>query len=462
MQRVAILGGGISGLSAAFELERARRAGAEISYQLFVESDQLGGVLHTERLDDFVIELGAEAWLSEKTAARELCRELGIEDQLIGSNDAQRKTYILANQRLVALPEGIFFVVPASKAAAEWELFSEVTRKKIAEERNFKPHHEEKDESVAGFLDRHFGAEAVRWLADPMLAGIYGGAAERLSARAVIPRMVEIERTQGSLIRAFGEPASGSRSTQPLFTTLRGGMQLLVEKLTASLDRQRVLLNQPVQAITLSGGSWKLKTAAATSDFDSIVCALPAHGAAELLHSAAPELARELAGIEYSSSAIVALAYRDRQPLAPGFGFLVPRNQERRLMACTFVHQKFAGRAPAGGMLLRVFFGGVRDPKVLELNDDGLASLAQQELQSILGLTAEPAFTRVQRWPRSMPQYNVGHLERVARSEKLAAALPGLKLIGSAYHGVGIPDCIQGAREAARGLLAAHARSTLA
>ena len=459
MRRIAILGGGIAGLSAAFELERARRHGAEISYQLFEAGEQLGGVLCTERHDDFVIELGAEAWLSEKPAARQLCSDLGIEDQLIGSNDAQRKTYIVASERLVALPEGIVFVVPASKAAAEWELFSPATRKKIAEERDFNPlPHHDKDESVAGFVDRHSGAEAVEWLADPMLAGIYGGAAERLSARAVLPRMIEIERTHGSLIRALGE--SNSRSSQPLFTTLRDGMQLLVEKLAASLDHGSVLTNQRVKEISLSEGIWKMKTPVGASDFDSIICALPAHAAADVLRNAAPELARELGGIEYSSSAAVALAYSDEQPIPSGFGFLVPRNQKRRLMACTFVHQKFAGRAPKNAMLLRAFFGGVRDPEVLKLTDDELSVLAQQELQSILGLNAKPAFTRVQRWPRSMPQYNVGHLERVARIEKLAVALPGLKLVGSAYHGIGIPDCIRGGREAARSLLAAHARHT--
>ena len=460
MQRVAILGGGISGLSAAFELERARRAGVEISYQLFEASDRLGGVLRTERRDDFIVELGAEAWLSEKSAARELCRDLGIEDQLIGSDDAQRRTYILADKRLVALPEGMFFVVPVSKAAAEWELFSEATRKRIAEERNFKAHHEEKDESVASFIERHFGGEAVDWLADPMLAGIYGGAAEHLSARAVLPRMVEIERTKGSLIRAL-EKGGGSRTpAQPLFTTLRGGMQVLVRKLVANLDRRNISVNQDVEGLTLNAGSWELKTAGGTSTFDSIVCALSAFGAAALLRSAGPELARELAGIEYSSSAAVALAYRNQQPLPSGFGFLVPHTQKRRLTACTFAHQKFAGRSPESGMLLRAFFGGVRDPEVLHLSDDELASLAQQELQSILGFTAKPAFTHVQRWPRSMPQYNVGHVERVARIEKLAAALLGLKLVGSAYHGVGIPDCIHGAREAARNVRSAHARST--
>ena len=458
MQRVAIFGGGISGLSAAFELERARRGGAEISYQFFESSDRLGGVLRTERQDDFVVELGAEAWLSEKPAARELCRELGIEDQLIGSNDAQRKTYIVANQRLVALPHGIFFVVPASKAAAEWELFSADTRQKIAAERDFKARSNDTDESVASFVERHFGAEAVEWLADPMLAGIYGGAAERLSARAVLARMIEIEQTQGSLIRAL--EGTKPRSSQPLFTTLRDGMQHLVEKLAASLDQSRVVLNQTVLGISFHGGIWRVKTSTGTSDFDSIVCAMPAHAVAELLRNAAPELAGELAGIEYSSSAAVALAYRNQKPLPSGFGFLVPRNQKRRLMACTFVDQKFTARAPKDATLLRAFFGGVRDPKVLELSDAELATLAQNELRSILGLTAKPAFMRVQRWPRSMPQYNVGHLDRLARIEKFAAALPGLKLVGSAYHGVGIPDCIHGGREAARRLLIAQARST--
>lgn len=461
MQRVAIVGGGIAGLSAAYELERSRRNGAKISYELFEATERLGGVLRTERHDDFIIELGAEAWLSEKPAARELCRDLGIEDQLIGSNDAQRKTYILANNRMVALPEGIFFVVPASKAAAEWELFSAASRKKIAEERDFKSQHKDTDDSVASFVERHFGAEAVERLADPMLAGIYGGAAERLSARAVLPRMVEIEQTQGSLVRAFEGKVEGSgASAQPLFTTLTDGMKALVEKLAATLERKNIFLNQPAQTIRLSSETWEVKTTKGASGFDSVVCALPAYAAAQLLQSATPELASELAGIEYSSSVAVALAYRRPQQVPAGFGFLVPRNQKRRLMACTFVHQKFSGRAPNDGVLLRAFFGGVRDPEVLELSNAELTELAQKEVRSILRVTAKPSFTRVQRWPRSMPQYNVGHLDRVARIERLAGAFPGLKLIGSAYHGVGVPDCIAGARQAARTLVSAYARST--
>jgi oxygen-dependent protoporphyrinogen oxidase len=287
-----------------------------------------------------------------------------------------------------------------------------------------------------------------------MLAGIYGGDAERLSARAVMPRLVELENEQGSLLRAF--EAARSATSSPIFTSLKDGMGQMAAAIVARLGAGRLVKDCLVKEIE-SHGHWHIVIDNRRRQFDSVIVALPAHAAAKLLQQAAPELSRELAQIEYSSSAVVSLAYEKAHDLKipSGFGFLVPRNQSCRLMACTFAHQKFSGRAPQGAALLRAFFGGVHDPQVIDLEDRELIAVARADLRRILGIAAEPLFMRVQRWPHAMPQYNVGHLERVARIESLLTNFSGLKLAGSAYRGIGIPDCIASARAAARELLTA-------
>ncbi len=457
--KVAIIGGGISGLSAAFQLERVRRGGADLRYALFESSERLGGVMRTERVEGCLIEAGPDSFLSEKQSAAELCRELGIEDQLVGSNDAHRRTYILVKGRLVEMPDGLQFMVPTKLLPTiTTPLFSWGTKLRMAREFFAKPHTLNGDESAAAFVERHFGSEVVDRLADPLLAGVYGGSAQRLSVRAVLPRFLDMEAKYGSLSRAMlaAMKKRPSNAARPIFTSMKEGMQQLVDAIVAQLDPAAIQTGTQVKAIGRESGRWIILRQDSTAErFDRVILATPAYIAGGLLRSVEPRLASLLGEIAYSSSVTVALGYAapgfDGRGAKPedGFGFLVPRSEGKRLLACTFVHNKFPHRAPEDRVLLRVFLGGSTDPNVLQLGDEEILRTVRDELRQILGLTAEPLFSRIYRWERSMAQYEVGHLERVAEIERLRAGLPGLALAGNAYRGIGVPDCIRSGMDAA-------------
>jgi len=450
LKRIAIIGGGIAGLSAAFYLEKARQRGAAITYDLFEQSARLGGTLHTERIGDFVVEAGADSFLTEKPWAHELCYDLGLEGELIGSNDKQRKTCILVKGKLEPLPQGLQFIVPVTEDAMRSRLFSDGTREQFRREQELPPRTSDTDESVAAFVERHFGAELLERVADPMLAGIYGGEAERLSAHAVLPRFAEMERTTGSLVRAL-RSAETKHNDKPIFTSLKGGMGQMTEALRNRIDPSRIHLNsKQVEALGRKRNKWSLSG----SEFDAIVLALPAWAASKLIASSSRALAQCLGRIRYTSSLIVALGFKARVrgesvKLPEGFGFLVPRSEKRRLLACTLVHNKFPHRVPEGAGLTRLFFGGARDEAVLTLSDREAVVLARKELGDVTGFEAEPDLWRVRRWPKAMPQYDVGHLGLVEEIENLAQEVAGFALAGNAYRGVGIPDCIRAGREAA-------------
>lgn len=463
MKRIAIIGGGIAGLSAAYYLEKARRAGAPINYSLFEASPRLGGIICSERCGDFLIEGGADSFLSEKPWARHLCCELNLEDQLIGSNDVQRKTYILANGRLQPLPAGLQFIVPASIDDVNASpIFSDGAKAQIAKEVEMQPRcvNQEKDESVASFVQRHFGQEFVEKLAEPMLAGVFGGECSRLSAPAVLPRFVEMERTHGSLLRCLQilKVPPQIEARWPIFTTLKNGMQQLPEAITARLNANWVCTGCTVESARFNLDHWQLMCNGRLHDFDAVILAVPAQAAANIL-SNSREISECLGKIPYTSSVAVALAFsgealaKQHFELPPGFGFLVPRAEGRRILACTFVQQKFAHRASAGGILLRVFLGGARDEAVLALDDKQIIVLVREELRSVLGLQSVPEYSRIFRWPKSMPQYDVGHLELIAKIEQIEKQMPELAFIGSAYRGIGVPDCVREGREAALKLL---------
>ncbi len=454
MKRIAIVGGGIAGLSAAFELEQQRRQGAPVDYILYEGSPRLGGVILTERVEGCLIEAGPDAFLTEKHWAAELCRELGLGDQLLGSNDAERRTCIVVRNRLVPIPDGLQFMVPTRVAPVlASPLFSLGTKFRMAREWFMRPRRSEGDESAAAFVARHFGEEMVERLADPLLAGVYGGSAERLSARAVLPRFVEMEAKHGSLARAMiaaRNKVSAANPPRPLFTTLRDGMQQMTEAITARLDRSAVRLGVSVRGAAYHGGKWTVAADNGGEEFDAVILAVPAYAAAALLRAAHTKLAEALEQIPYSSSVTVALGYDTAIPLPAGFGFLVPRSEGRRMLACTFVHNKFPHRAPAGWRLVRVFLGGQSDERALDLNHAEIIAMVRNELRQLLHLETEPRFVRIYRWPRAMAQYEVGHLERVAEITRLRRELPGLFLAGNAYGGIGVPDCVREGCEAAR------------
>ena len=457
MTRIAIIGGGISGLSAAFELEQ-RRSDAEIEYVLYEASPVLGGVLCTEHIDGCVVEAGPDSFITEKPWAADLCRELGLGDQLIGSNDADRKTYILVGGRLVVMPDGLMFMVPTKIVpTALSPLFSWKTKLRMAQELLHPPRSVGHDESVADFVARHYGPEMVDRLADPLLSGVYGGEAASLSVRAVLPRFADMERTHGSLGRAMlaarrRMSAGPQRIPPPLFTSLKNGMQHLAETIVSRLTSSSLLTDAPVQAIQPEGRGWVVSAGSQSDHFHGVIVALPAPAAAHVLRMASPELAGELAAIEYSSSITVGLGYDRgvRQSLPPGFGFLVPRSESKQLLAATFVHNKFPHRAPDDRALLRCFFAGANAENVWGLSDDAVVEIVRNELEQIVGLRAEPLFARVYKWKSAMAQYGVGHLERLERIEALRQRLPGLALAGNAFRGIGVPDCVRSGREASR------------
>ncbi len=460
MIRIAIIGGGISGLSAAFALEEHRRTGAA-EYTLYESSPYLGGVLRTEHIQGCIVEAGPDSFITEKPWAADLCRTLGIGDQLIGSNDADRKTYILVSGRLIPMPDGLMFMVPTKILPTGLSpVFSWTTKLRMALELFHLPRAAQGDESVASLVERHYGAEMVDRLADPLLSGVYGGEAANLSVRAVLPRFAEMERTHGSLGRAMlaarnKMPRPVNRPSPPLFTSLKNGMQQLVETLIPRLNPPSLVPNAPVHSIQPEAGGWTASAGLKSDHFDAVILAVPAHAAAKILSLCSPEVSAELAAIDYSSSITVGLAYdrEVRQSLPPGFGFLVPRSEGKRLLAATFVHNKFPHRAPEDRALLRCFFAGSNAENVWQQSDDAIIAVVRNELQQILGLRAEPLFARVYKWKSAMAQYGVGHLERLARIERLRQQLPKLALAGNGYRGIGVPDCIRSGQEAAKQIL---------
>ena len=459
MKRIAIVGGGISGLAAAFALEERRRAGEALEFVVYESSPRFGGVLFTEQVEGCLIEAGPDSFLTEKPWAADLCRRLGIEDQLIGSNDADRKTYILVKGKLVPMPDGLMFMVPTQLSPAILSsLFSPATKLRVAREWWYPARVSNGDESVAALVERHYGAEMVDRLADPLLAGVYGGEAAQLSVRAVLPRFVEMESKYGSLGRGMLAARKNVQRSLPapsIFSSLKGGMQQLGEALVARLPAEVLRANSPVQAVQRQDRGWVVSAGYASDQFDAVIVATPATAAAPLLEIASAELASELRAISYSSSVTVALGFDQnvRVALPPGFGFLVPRREGKRLLAATFVHNKFPHRAPKDIAVVRCFLGGSRDEQVLQLTDENILNIVRDELRQILGVKADPLFTRLYRWKGAMAQYTVGHLERLQRIEGLVKPLPGLALAGNAYRGIGVPDCIRSGEAAVQQVL---------
>jgi protoporphyrinogen/coproporphyrinogen III oxidase len=456
--RIAIVGGGIAGLATAWQLTQQR-----IAWTLFEASDRLGGIVETVHRDGFVIECGPDSWVTEKPWARELAVELGLEEQIIPSNDQGRRTYVQQgterHTQLVPIPDGMRMMIPSKWGPLlESPLFSWQARlaylrepKRAAELKESAP---AKDESVSDFVRRHFGDEVVRTIAGPLLAAVFGGDITQLSARAVMPAFVRMEAEEGSLIHAIQRRAA--QPSQAIFTSLKSGLGTLVDRMVAMLPASSIHLRRPLQSLEREQGRWRLTTTAGTDSFDVVVLATPAHLTRALL----PDRLSCLLPQEASSAIVVALAFETAQAarlrIPRGFGFVVPPLDENKsthpLLACTFVDQKFPGRAPAGAVLLRAFFGGASGDALLGEPEDALIERARQQLSRVLGPLPPAMETVVRRWAKSLPQYAVGHLDRIAELESLLKETPGLHLIGSAYHGVGLPDLIRDGRALARSL----------
>jgi oxygen-dependent protoporphyrinogen oxidase len=462
MKRIAIIGGGVSGLTAAYTIEQKRQSGTPVQYVLFESRVRLGGVLVTDRVDGCLVEGGPDSFLTEKTWAAELCTKIGLGDQLIGSNDSLRKTYIVNKGKLVELPDGLMFMVPTKiMPTVRSPLFSLGTKIRMAAEWFRPPHKALEDETVAQMIERHYGSEMVELLADPLLSGIYGGDASQLSVRAVLPRFADMESKHGSLGRGMLKARKNiataeNEPARPVFTSLKGGMQQMADTLAARLDAPSLKKSAPVQSLIRQDNGWTVCAGYQTDHFDAVIIATPAHAASALLETIDENLSHDLGEIQYSSSATVALGYDEsvRRSLPRGFGFLIPRSEGRRLLAATFVHNKFPHRAPENRALIRCFLGGARDEQILQMAEAEIVQLVRSELREIIELTAEPLFARVYKWKSVMAQYSVGHLERVQRIESLRQQHPGLALAGNGYNGIGLPDCIRSGADAAGKILA--------
>jgi oxygen-dependent protoporphyrinogen oxidase len=454
MRRIAIVGGGVAGLAAAYYLAQLARDGAQIQVVLFEASMRLGGIIETVREGGFVIECGPDAWVTEKPWACELAEELGLGDELMPSNDATRKTYILLENKLRPMPDGMRMMVPGDLDALDAsELFTaeakQAYRDEISRAEEFKANAPTEDESVAAFVRRHFGAEVLGKIGTPLLSGVFGGDVATLSARAVMGPFVKMEREYGSLIEALqAHPASTSSS---IFTTLRSGMGTLVDRMIATIPPDWVRLGATVKYVSHGDEGWLVGTTHEVERFDAVMMSAPVDVAGSLLAPIDKRMA-ELMQMDASSAVVAAFAFAKAGELLlpPGFGFLVPPGSGSLLLACTFVDQKFDARVPHGGRLLRAFFGGAAAERMMRCGNDEIASIARLELARILGPLPEPQLSVVRRWPRSLPQYGVGHLERMAELDARVKDLDGLWLLGNGYRGVGVPDLVRDARVAAR------------
>jgi protoporphyrinogen/coproporphyrinogen III oxidase len=472
---VVIIGGGIAGLSTAYALqERARAAGMPVACTLIEASQRLGGVIFTEQVDGFVIEAGPDSLLTQKPWGLQLCQTLGIGDRLIGTNDRQRKIYILWDGRLHALPEGLMLIVPTRLAPLlRSSLLSWSGKVRMGLEYFLPPRAPNGDESLAGFVRRRLGREALEKIAEPLLAGIYAGSSQEMSLLATFPRLRELEVTYGGLIRGVLAQRRASqrlasaphRRATPMFMAPRHGMAEIVQALSARLDGVTVRLGESVQSVMPHAGGAATSQGyvvhlerAAPAHAEAVVFATPAYVTARLVEGFHPTLAGALRAIPYTSSATVSLAYRRTDVPHPmdGFGVLVGRHERRRIMAATWASTKFPHRAPPESVLIRSFVGGAGREALVALDDAALIRLVCEELREILHISAAPELARVYRWERANPQYLVGHLARVDAMEQLLAPYPGLFLTGSAYRGVGVPDCVHQGTQTAERIMASH------
>ncbi|TWT95997.1 Protoporphyrinogen oxidase [Botrimarina colliarenosi] len=457
--RVAILGGGITGLAAALRLQEAG-----VDWRLFEATPRLGGVLETVEHNGYLVERSADNFLTRDPWATDLCERVGLTEQLLPTDPTRRRALVVSRGKIERVPEGFVLIAPQRAwPVLASPILSLAGKARLACEAFVPTSRDGADESVAAFARRRLGREAFQRLVQPLVAGIYTADPERLSMAATMPQFVRQEREHGSLTRAALRRTTPTDRTESgarygLFVAPQGGMQQLVEAVVAKLPQDRLRTGCAVEAIArLPTGFWRLTTGAddaALGDFDELIVTLPAPAAGRLLRPLDEKLGETLTEIEYAGCSVVCLGVEAAQigrPVA-GFGFVVPTVERRRLIAASFSSYKFPGRAPEGRTLIRVFIGGALQPELAELDDDQLTQIACEELASLVGLRGAPEFAFTARWPQRMPQYHVGHLDRVATIDAAAERL-GVELAGAAYRGVGVPQCVHSGEQAAERIL---------
>jgi oxygen-dependent protoporphyrinogen oxidase len=448
--RVAVIGGGISGLAAA---HRVVELLPRVELTVFESSTRLGGVLETVHRDGFLVERSADSFVTRFPWAIELCRRLGIADQLVPTDESRRRALVVRNGKLMRVPDGFVLMTTGkiwpiiTTPLLSWRGKLRLIVEPLIPRRSAQ---DGADESVASFATRRLGREAFERLVQPLVSGIYTADPDKLSMAATLPELVAQEQIRGRLIRGT-ERGDESGARYGLFVAPKRGLNSLVETLADRLPPNAVRLNSPVADVRRQD-AWQLTLGDATFEsFDFVIIAVPTPAAASLLSKCDPDLAADLAAIEYAGCAVVTLAYRRDQLGSPldGFGFVVPQIEKRMILAASYASEKFPGRAPSDATIIRVFLGGALNRELLELPSSDLSELAHRELSSLLKITGRPLWCDVVRWPQSMPQYHIGHLALVARIEARLARWPGLELAGNAYHGVGIPQCVHSGEAAA-------------
>jgi oxygen-dependent protoporphyrinogen oxidase len=502
MKRIIVIGGGITGLAAGHRIaERSAGASQPIAVHLLEAGSTVGGIIKTESRDGFLLERGPDSFITEKPDALALVQRLGLEPHLIYTNSNNRRSFVVRRDRLLPVPDGFNLLAPArlwpfvTSGIFSWPGKARMAMDLVLPRRGTSAGN---DESLAEFVRRRLGREALERMAQPMAGGIYTADPETLSLRATLPRFQDLERRHRSLILGLRNPpatgglkssnetvrgdkdetvrtAAASGARYSLFRSFDRGMQLLPDRLATQIShlnsqvfndnrKAGIRLNTRVESLALQRNSgpgnnsaqWIVRTSdEKTFAADAVCLALPSYAVARLLRRIDGELASELSGITYASSATINLAYKRDDIPHPldGFGFVVPFIEKRTVMACTFSSVKFPGRAPDGHVLLRAFVGGALQPELVQLEDDELIARVCSDLRTLLGIEHTPMFAEVSKWERSMPQYFVGHLDRVRRIAARVAGIPGLALAGNAFNGPGLPDCIHSGESAADTLI---------
>jgi len=458
MKKIAIVGGGISALACAVNLKEKG-----FDFTVFEKENYAGGKLFTEKIGNLTVEGGPDSYLPEKVWSVQLIKKVGLTEEMLCSNDEFKGTFIYSEGCLHPLPEGVMLMVPTMiMPLARSRLLSWPGKIRMGMEFFVPPRRDRKDESLAEFVTRRLGRECLEKIAEPLVAGIHTSNPDNMSVLATFPRFIEMERKSGSLIKGMMDAlkkmppqnpdGSPSAPKMTYFMSLKDGMQELVRGCVSYIGEERVKTGITVLSVVKQDNRYRLTFGdGSTADYDAVVLATPSYVTKDILNAADEDLCGRLSAIEWSSSATVSLAFRKgdiKKPL-PGFGFIVPRVENRRINACTWSSVKWPWRAPEDTVLIRSFVGGGHHEELVSLGDKELASIILEELGEIAGIKAEPVFSKAYRWFRGMPKYTVGHLERIAAIDKKLQEHEGLFLIGCSYRGIGMGDCVKSGFDAA-------------
>lgn len=463
-KRILIVGAGLTGLCAAHRImELSKKNNLDIQLQILEAGDRSGGVITTEDWEECTLELGPDSFITTKPWALELAQRLGLSDRLIGTDDKNRRSFVLRNKTLIPLPEGFYMLAPGSFTSFfKTPLFTKWGKARMLLDLVIPGKKNIKDESLASFVRRRLGEEAFERAAQPMVGGVYTADPETLSVRATMPQFLEMEERLGSVIRGIHAAQKANKKEKgdsgarySMFLSFKSGMRELLDALVMKLPKGSVKYNTKVEEVIREDKTYVVKTKDSMEKADGVIITTPSYIAQELVKNIDPVLSMNLGDIEFASSAIQVSVYKkeDIENNLDGFGFVVPATENNPLLACSYLSKKFPSRAPKGQVILRSFVGGALDPGILEKSDEELTEIIDKELGAILGIKGKPVYSKLKRYPRAMPQYKIGHLEIVKWIESSLSMIPGLEVAGIAYRGVGIPDCVRSGELAAQRLI---------